>query len=161
MWGLARPDLFLPLPKTEKKAKGRPKKGLEKKKLPKKNYNMRQHISVFDAVATAVSASSSKFQVDDSRIEDSGIRTTFKSWADDYDSANNILPMHGDIQVDQWFISLEMLAGLEMTSLEPHWRIYAIFEPKILKKHLPHSFLKKLNLTFFAQNERQHSRQNI
>lgn len=86
-------------PKTVKKGRERPKKGQEKKKLPKKNYNTRHHISVSEVVTTAVSVSSSKFQIDDSRLEASGMKTTFKSWAEECESENTTPPMHGDKQV--------------------------------------------------------------
>lgn len=44
-------------------------------------------------------------------------------------------------------------------SHKPNW--VAIYEPKILKDTLPHSFLKKLNLTLFTHNECRNSRPNI
>lgn len=84
-----------------KKTRGRPKKGQEKKKGPIKNYNTRQCMTTSEAVATAVSATSTKFQVDDEILKESGMKTTFKSWADRYDSDNVTPPMHGDLPVDQ------------------------------------------------------------
>lgn len=44
-------------------------------------------------------------------------------------------------------------------SHKPDW--VAIYEPKILKEHLPRYFLKKLNLAFFANNDHSHSLPNI
>lgn len=56
---------------------------------------------------------------------------------------------------DQSRASLENLC----ITHKPDW--LAISEPKILKEHLPRSFLKRLKLAFFTQNAREHSRPNI
>lgn len=45
------------------------------------------------------------------------------------------------------------------TNHKPDW--VALYEPKILKEHLPRNFLRKINLVFLANNDRPNSRLNI
>lgn len=54
---------------------------------------MRNRLTVSEAVAMAATASSRQFQVDDPRLDLSGMRT-YSSWADKCDQ-NNTPPTHG------------------------------------------------------------------
>lgn len=63
----------------------------------KKNYNTRNRVSVSEAMETTATASSAKFQVDDSKLANSGMMS-FKSWADECDNNEPTPPMHGESQ---------------------------------------------------------------
>lgn len=81
------------------KKRGRPKKGEErtdKKTMLIKNYNTRQRPLVSEEMATTTSISSTKFQVNDEALEGTGMKTTFKSWADECDSTNILPPKHSN-----------------------------------------------------------------
>lgn len=56
---------------------------------------------------------------------------------------------------DQTQVALENLCNTH----KPDW--VALYEPKILQDQLPRNFLRKLNLVFFANNDRPNARSNI
>lgn len=79
-----------------KSKRGRPKKGKKKAKaLATKSYNTRNRVSLSDAMETATSASSAKFQVDDSKLANSEMMS-YKSWADQCDDLLPTPPKHGE-----------------------------------------------------------------